>query len=95
MSNKRTLTPTDEPNDNNKRDYGPESLLAEIIDNEIPIETPNRNEFVSALKEIVYKNFMVWLKDWISLSDRDKSKYPDGLKLMLEKVSNSLETKGN
>jgi hypothetical protein len=78
-----------------RRHYGPESLLAEIIDNEIPIETPNRNEFVSALKEIVYKNFMVWLKDWISLSDRDKSKYPDGLKLMLEKVSNSLETKGN
>ncbi len=64
-------------------------MLAEIVEKEIANDTPNREQVIRELKEILSRNYLYRLKDWAALSTERKNKYPDGLKLILNKACQS------
>jgi hypothetical protein len=64
-------------------------LLADIIDKETAEDTPKRDEVIQKRKKLLEENELFRLKDWAALSTDDKNKYPDGLKLILNKACQS------
>jgi len=74
--------------------YGPDTLLSVIVEKETAIDTPNRELVIQRRKRLLEDNELFRLREWASLSAEDKNKYPDGLKMMLEKACQS-EGKSN
>jgi len=69
------------------------SLVADIVREEY--KKDNLEEFIDDDLKLLQKNRIKILRQWAALSDNMKDKYPDGLKMMLEKACQSEESKDN
>jgi hypothetical protein len=61
-------------------------LLAEIVEKEIANDTPNREQVIRELKEILSRNYLYRLKDWAALSADDKDRLDPKVPIILRKI---------
>ena len=69
--------------------YTPDSLISEVIEKEYKKEGLEEN--TEEDQKLMKKNRIKTLKQWKELTDVQKSKYPDGLVLVLDEAAKTIE----
>lgn len=58
--------------------------MSEVVKEEFVKE--DLSDFIDNALQLLKSNFIVTLKQWATLSIEDKKRYPDGLKVVLDKA---------